>query len=801
MGVLWHVFSDELQISLTSLQKLQLNTCKSKRIVLQAIARIYDPLGMVSPTVIKLKILFQSIWKRKLNWDETIPFDLLGEWNDTIRGVLQLSDMTIPRSALPMLGTSTKYVHIFADASLKAYGAVAYIKSVNAQGAVNVAFLCSKSRVAPLKENNEGELTLPKLELTANLIAARLCNYLKNNLKEMIQRFLLWSDSKIALNWIYGVNKQWKPYIQSRVTEIRSLTSINDWDHCIGKENPADLLTRGISGSKLQESLIWLRGPEWLEQFQDDTTQLNHFEDSDVRCQTALLTEGVLEVSKPHDSVLNCDDFSTWGRLLRITAWVQRFVVVCHKKTKPSSIGLTAEELDSAENYWVRYIQNKAFFNEIRFLQKGQPIKGHSSIAELSPFLDDFGFLRLGGRLQLLEDSFDLKHPKILPYDSQVTRLIIKDYHLRTLHGGVGTVLTKLREKFWVLRGRQLVKKLGKSCTTCKKLFGPPASQPFAPLPKERITLTRPFDNVGIDFAGPLYYTTSYTEVLQKSYLMIVTCAAVRAVHLELLPNMTTEGCLMGLRRFVARRGIPSCILSDNAKTFRRAALELNEVGNLVDDEAVQGFLSQKRIKWKFIVERAPWWGGFWERLIRTVKNTLKVVIGKSNLNFEQLRTFLAEAEAIVNDRPITYVSNDPLDLNPISPSKFLLNTYTASEKENVASTTNEDIRELWKNRFKFTNKMWKRWRVEYLQTLKLFHTNNMKSSVEFREGDVVLLFDNARPRVHWKLAKIEKVFPGRDGRIRSCEIRCGDAKVFGRPIQLLFPLEIGAAEGVENSV
>lgn len=177
--------------------------------------------------------------------------------------------------------------------------------------------------------------------------------------------------------------------------------------------------------------------------------------------------------------------------------------------------------------------------------------------------------------------------------------------------------------------------------------------------------------------------------------------------------------------------------------------------------------------------------------MIRTIKNTLKAVIGKAKLNFDQLRTVLTEAEAIANGRPLTYVSSDPLDLTPISPAQFLIVSSPSPPRASVATETDSDIQHLWKNRIKYTNKLWKRWRVEYLQMLQLFHMNHSKSTVALKPDDVILLFDQASPRIHWKLAVVNKAFVGRDGKVRSCEIRCGDGKVFRRPVQLLYPLEL----------
>lgn len=372
----------------------------------------------------------------------------------------------------------------------------------------------------------------------------------------------------------------------------------------------------------------------------------------------------------------------------------------------------------------------------------------------------------------------------------------MKDYHQRILHGGANLVLSQLRERFWILKGRPLVKKILKQCVICKKLWGKPSSQPFGPLPLERLTLSRPFDNVGVDFAGPLYCFDHSNGEMSKTYFMIFTCAAIRSVHLELVTNMTTESCLMALRRFIARRGVPSVIFSDNARTFRRAALELE--GTAFEEQQFQSFLSTHRIRWKFIVERAPWWGGFWERLIRSIKNVLKVVVGRAKLTFEQLRTILAEAEAMVNARPLTYLSSEPINTTALTPAHFLLSRY-GTPKVSEGETGFCDIQKLWKQRMRYTAMLRNRWRSEYMQLLRSFHHSKGASSEQLKPNDVVLVFDSAKPRINWKMAIVENAYNGRDGKVRACEIRYSDGTRTRRPVQLLYPLELapsGSAGG-----
>ncbi|KAF2888395.1 hypothetical protein ILUMI_17778 [Ignelater luminosus] len=338
-------------------------------------------------------------------------------------------------------------------------------------------------------------------------------------------------------------------------------------------------------------------------------------------------------------------------------------------------------------------------------------------------------------------------------------------------------ILTEIRKRFWIIRARQTIKSLISKCVTCKKLRGKPGQEMFAPLPKNRILISNPFENTGVDFAGPLYVLNENDEQ-KKSYLMLLTCAATRAVHLELVLDLSTESCIRAFRRFISRRGVPTTLFSDNAKTFKRASLELSKLYENLHNEEVSNFSTKHRIGWKFIVERAAWWGGFWERLIKTVKDCLKVALGKSRVNIDELQTILTEIEATVNARPLTYIDNDKDNLSILSPSSFLLKC----ERQCVLP---------------------EKWSTDYLQQLRTAHVNSWDPQTKmFNVGDIVLLHDQNAPRLSWKMVRIPQAYPGRDNRIRACEVQLPNRILLRRPVQLLYPLEIpiAAREDMDNS-
>jgi len=202
-------------------------------------------------------------------------------------------------------------------------------------------------------------------------------------------------------------------------------------------------------------------------------------------------------------------------------------------------------------------------------------------------------------------------------------------------HCGLRGTLTTRRERFWILRGRKAVKRVIKKCVTCLRINGMPyRSQPIPDLPSETVSEDPPFAHMGLDFAGQLNIVNQHADGSNKVYMCLFTCASTRAVHLEQCKGLVVQDFLLASGRFASRRGLPTTITSDNGKTFKSSSKEIRRITR--SNEVVR-YLVNQRISWNFIIERAPWWGGFWERLVRSVKAPLEKALGRATLNFEQL--------------------------------------------------------------------------------------------------------------------------------------------------------------------
>ncbi len=403
--------------------------------------------------------------------------------------------------------------------------------------------------------------------------------------------------------------------------------------------------------------------------------------------------------------------------------------------------------------------------------------------------VDHDGILICRGRLQCSELNMNAKFPIVLPNDNHFTNLVIMHCHEQVFHCKVKGTLAELRSRFWVTQGRQYVKKVIKNCFICKKLEGKSfGSPPIAPLPDFRVSQALPFSKVGVDFAGPLYIKKE--GKMEKAYVALFTCCVTRAVHLELVENLNASTFLNCLRRFSARRGTPTLIVSDNGKTFKATDL-------------LQNYLSSKRICWRFNLERAAWMGGFFERLISSMKRCLRKVLGNAKLTSDELITVSTEIECTLNSRPITY-QNEDLE-EALTPSHLQLGHRLSRIAKSIDSSVTDDYNDYDKlmNRFKYLSRklfhFLKRWKHEYLINLGEHH-NQKKNSVQpdISVGDIVLIQDEGKKRGLWKMGLVENLITGKDGVVRGATGRKsnnGKTETLNRSVLKLFPLEIASTE------
>ena len=608
LGQTWNTTTDVLTIDLTKILTGVNADVVTKRIILSTTAKFYDPLGFISPVVLMFKLLFQQLCKDNSDWDDALDEEMTQKWQLIIDSLNNASEFALDRCYCKELCSEevkSVQLHAFGDASDLAYGACVYLRCEHRSG-VHCNLVAAKTRIAPMAKQ-----TIPRLELLACLLASRLLDSVKKALDEVlnIEYEILWTDSTTALHWIRNSEKEYKVWVQNRVTGIRQITSTATWRYCPTQSNPADVASRGALAVQLINDNKWWHGPNFLqdldeswpvEPFKEHDNNPDYCEEFKSNRANPISTLTNVESSTPECSLGNLIDptrFSTYGTIMRVTAYVLRFVRNIQRSFENlprTKVPLTAEEISSAEKSWIRQLEGSI-----------PKMKDYKKTKEsLSLFEDDENIIRCRGRIEASPLPYDTKFPILLPSDHHITRLIIMQSHEDVFHNGVRETLTQLRSRFWVTKGRQVVKKLIAKCNVCRKLEGKGYGIPASPdLPDFRLSNDFAFTRIGVDYAGPLYVKDIYAESkdMYKGYIALYTCASSRATHLDLVPDNTTSSFVKSFKRFIGRRGIPSLVVSDNGKTFKSAQL--------------RNFILHKKIKWHFIVEGSPWWGGFYERM------------------------------------------------------------------------------------------------------------------------------------------------------------------------------------------
>ena len=359
--------------------------------------------------------------------------------------------------------------------------------------------------------------------------------------------------------------------------------------------------------------------------------------------------------------------------------------------------------------------------------------------------------------------------------------------HVAVLHGGVGSTMAKVREHYWVPRLRRLTKRIVKSCHGCQQFRAQAyTSPPPGNLPRDRTVGQTPFQVIGVDFAGPLRYRKR-PKTEGKAYILLYACSLTCAVYVDLVPNLETTEFIRSLKCFIARRGRPQRIYSDNGKTFVSASKWIEQV---MKDERIYGFLAQQGIEWKFNLSRAPWWGIQFERLIRLLKGSLYKSIGNGLLLWNELQEVVLDVEVALNNRPLDYVEDD-IELPILTPRSLLHMQPNALPELEPNHIQDYDLRKRAKYLGKCKDVVWSRCTKEYLRGLReRHHLKHKGDNAHPAVGDVVIIKSDEKNRAQWKLGVVINLIIGRDGVVRGAKLRTPKS-VIERPLQHLYPLEL----------
>ncbi|GFS96507.1 integrase catalytic domain-containing protein [Trichonephila clavipes] len=438
-------------------------------------------------------------------------------------------------------------------------------------------------------------------------------------LQELWKSKAFWDDpipSSILENW----NKFTK--------ESKYLNSISI-PRFMGIDQNSDIILHGFydASTKAYAAVVYLKSKQEIhlinKDLKEELASAKILTTCTVEADSVLNSIPLVVKSNPLEPIIS--KFSNFTKLIRVIALCKRFINNCKSRSKVKG-QLKSKEVESAHKFLVKTIQQAEYSQEISHLKYHKPIPRSSKLLSLNIFLDKDEILRVGGRLTKQPTlSFDQKFPIIIPKHHPITTLVIRQFHLRGFHSGTQMTLSLIRQHYWIPDGRSTVRREIKRCIKCYRFNSNPSYPKMGDLPKQRITQTRPFEIVGIDFAGPILTKCQHLRKANKfkSYICLFICLATKAVHLELVSTLSTDAMLAALRRFIARHGHPSEIHLDNGTNFIGANNYLKQLYMLVKEHSIQKYSTDRNIRWKFIPPYAPNFGGFWESSIKLAKRHL----------------------------------------------------------------------------------------------------------------------------------------------------------------------------------
>ena len=830
LGLEWDSRTDTMSPSIN----ISPTYISTKRGIISDVSKTFDILGWISPTILTMKLLYQHIWEKGHEWDETVPDNLAKQHSKWREELPCLATKQLPRCySLQGHTPLTQELHGFSDASLRAYGAVVYVRTTYQSHPPTLSLVTAKTKVtkrknppkkkipteSPVKENKEVKedlLTVPKLELCGAVLLTKLLKQVTSALNTPTISIHAWTDSSIVLGWLGKQPRELEQFVANRVATILKSTDPSNWKHVPTADNPADCASRGVNPAELLHHTLWWNGPSWL-----------HHDPVQVPAQPARKTQLPAVraihalVVKTDISLLMAARTTNYHTLIGITAWCLRFYGRLKRgRPHPENRGkrLTGEELQAAEHWLWSHSQSRSFPSERTALLKHKPTAPCSRLRALNPIMGEDGLIRVGGRVHHSSLTPSQQYPVILDSKDSLLKTLFQHRHVSLGHCGPSLLLSSTGDRLHVMGARKLSRNICTQCIKCKRAAPRPVPQMMAGLPIERTTPSQPtFTNTGIDFAGPFTLKLGHVRrpVKIKAYICVFVCMSTKAVHLEVTSDLTTETFIPCLKRFIARRNCPTSIFSDSGPNFVGAHNKLNNVYKFLAEEktesAINQYLLQHKITWNHSPARAPTFGGLWESAVKSMKRHLKRIMGTLMFTFEELNTIACEVEACLNSRPLLPMTSHNQDgLCTLTAGHFLLLDAPRAYPEDPRMPEKRRLLTKWNQCQYVVKHFWTRWSKEYLHTLQS-RTKWQQGKPNICCGDIVIYKDEKSLANRWPLARVIRTYPGPDNRVRVIKIQTGTT-IYKRPVtkvSLLFrpdapqasPLDSQAAEASPGSM
>ena len=491
---------------------------------------------------------------------------------------------------------------------------------------------------------------------------------------------------------IFDSTTRYKTFFDNRLSKIHAGSTIDEWNYVDSASNPADFTSRGIRAHETEKWKVFHGGPSFLRDDESKWPKM-HVE----RHPRPPVSAFVFAVSAATDTEDPEEDVvyklairrGDWTKKLRLIAVLRKVVkrwkatpaakTRATKKSLPNVTALTQDELTAAERELIESIQKRAFGEEIDELlrqgkrqsdSRGNAALKNKSLRHHNPFVDDQGVMRIGSRLVNADICDEAKFPAILPPKDENVQSLVFSVHSREMHAGPKHTLNAIRQRYWINRGLQTTKSVIARCVKCQRNFKRPENQRMAPLPERRVKELAPFEESGVDLMGH-FFVKMNGRANHKVWIAVFTCLVTRSVHTELLYNLDADSMINAIVRFAARRPGVRRFTSDQGTNLVGANNVLKKEMQSWNASSTQQ-LQRRGLEWEFIPASTPHYGGCWERVVGLFKRHLASISSGDVLHVDTFNTAVIEAEGILNQRPLTTLSDDPRDSEPLTPTHIL---------------------------------------------------------------------------------------------------------------------------------
>lgn len=729
----------------------------SKRVVWRMAMGIFDVLGLVNFFTIKFKFLMRVLCEHQINWDDQISSDQQEKLISIIEGLAQLEDLRRPRCLMARNAKAARMV-VFSDGSTVAYSACVYVITENEEG-VLVSLVMSKAKIAP-----KTKISVVRMELCGALLATRMMKTVTDNLKIRIEKKMFMTDSQVVLKMINSRSSTFTEYVGVRLGEIQRSTEPEEWFHCPGIENPADVGSRDqCKPEDLLPGGIVYTGPRWLKLPQEEwpVSQVAAVKQEELPTEemTSTIRKMVNTIQGcPIEPQIDVSRFRNFKKPVRILSLCLKFIMKC-RKIDHKDEARYRNEATLVFIWWDQAPMKAEKCKFKKFNLKEVDFQVMSSARKLKC---------ISGRLpdDVMEDIYHKDLP-VLPEDSEVGKKIVQSAHLPT-HCGVDRCVHISRRTVWLVGARRAARNAVRNCFTCKRIFPQLMQQKMGQLPESRVTPSPPFFNTSVDFFGPLSVVDQVKRrCTGKGYGVIFVCHYSGAVHLELAEDYSAKAFLSAFQRFMHIRGAPRTVVSDPGSQLVCAAEELknwklrDEVKNL-----------EEAITWHFIPANSQHQNGLAESMIKTTKRLLSIYLGNERATFGEMQTMLTKISSHINSRPIGLkATEDPDSLDPVTPNTLLMAGRPAFDYYQLDADTQTPLTRRLIYQENVVNKFHSHF-VQNVLEKKIGYQKWSEPSRCAQVGDVCVMVDSNVGGKKFRLGLVTSVVTGRDGLVRRVQLR-----------------------------